>query len=382
MDSSLAAEVLIHLAPRTSHLRSVFAHAVAGLSDRAREAFTDRYNLAALLGLDADQPSARFQGYIAEHFGPDSLFAQLGLPPAVLEQVAFRLAKENFGQFVDEQIPQMKAVLESMALNAPNMAREGHNKALAKMVLDGNKRDDLFAYRWMVEAAPPEGAVLPDCVAIALLEGGIPRPFIGSSSEEVRAVVLPLSTDKLLVGAKEGGPHLSLHTLNAAAAACSHEFFLAATDAHSALVCEIGMVATAYIEEGLNSAIQEYRLKCEPTTLTEYHDVASADEEKFEEGPASGNFSFQVSCFDFGDQELAGRIAEVLKYIVAGLARVIPLDRLDGITFAADYPAALGSIDRGRPDIPAPKTFSNETGVGVAMTLPVERKASSKVTSY
>jgi hypothetical protein len=373
VDSTLAAEVLIHLAPRTSHLRSVFAHGVTGLIEGVREVFTDKANLAALLGLDADQPSARFQRHIADHFGADSLFAQLGLPPVVLEQVAFQLVKENFSVLVEEQIPLMKAVLETMALTAPKMARDGHNKALTKMVVEGSKRDDLLAYRWTVEAAPPEGAVLPDCVAIALLEGGIPRPFIGSSSEEVRAILVPLSTDVLLVGTKEGAPLLALDTLNAAAAACSHEFFLAATDAHSALTGEIGRVATTDVEEGLNSAIQEFRLKRELTTVAAHHDVAPADEAEIEEGSASGSFSYQVSCFDFGDRELVGSIAEELKYIIAELARIMPLERLDGITFAADYPAALDSIDRGRPNIATPRTVSKDIGVGVAMTLTVER---------
>jgi hypothetical protein len=107
----------------------------------------------------------------------------------------------------------MKTLLETMALTAPNMARDGHNKALTKMVVEGSRRDDLLAYRWTVEAAPSEGAVLPDCVAIAFLEGGIPRPFIGSSSEEVRAVVVPLSTDELLVGTKENETLPALDTL-------------------------------------------------------------------------------------------------------------------------------------------------------------------------
>jgi hypothetical protein len=178
----------------------------------------------------------------------------------------------------------------------------------------------------------------------------------------------------LLIGVKGGELVPRPGAINVAAAACCHDFFLAATDAHVDLIEEIGKVATTDIETGLNGAIQEFRLERELTTVIEHVDVGpSPEEQDAQERPASGGFSYQVSCFDFGDDKLVGRIAKTLKYIVEDIARILPLDRLDGITFAADYPAGLRSVDRGRPNLPPPKTVSEDVGVGVAMTLPVER---------
>jgi hypothetical protein len=372
VDAALAIEVLTHLAPRTSHLRSFFARGMAGLSEGAREIFTNRDNLKVLLGLDADEPSAIFQKKIADHIGEGSPFAQLGLPRSVMEKVAFRLAKENFDRSVEEEMPQVNAVLEAMALTAPQMARDGHNEALIKMGAD-SKRDDLIEYSWAIEAAPLGGAILPDCIAIAFAEEGW-HAFIGSARDEATSIVLALSTNKLLVGSKNGEPLPSLGTINVHAAACCHDFFLAATDAHVALVDEIGKVPSTDLEEGLNGAIQEFLPQRVLAVETANIDAEPTPEDQsVKEGPPSGNFSYQVRCLDFGDQELVERIAEILKYVVANIASIIPLDRLDGITFSADYPAGLRSIDRGRPDLPAPKTVSEDIGIGVAMTLPVER---------
>ena len=331
------------------------------------------------MGLSEDQPNARFQEHLADHVGPDSPFAQLNLPPAVLEQVAFRLSKENFAPFVEEQIPQFKAVLENMVLTAPQMARDGHNTALDEMMVDGGKRDDLLAYRWTIEGAPLDGAILPDCIAIAFVEDGKPHAFIGSSREDIRTIVLPVSTEKIIVGVRAGELVPAPDAINVAAAACCHDFFLAATDAHADLIEEIGKVATADIETGLNGAVQEFRLDRELTTEIEHIDIGRVLEgQNVQDGPASGNFTYQVSCLDFGDEELIGRIAHALKDIVEDIAKVLPLDRLDGITFAANYPAGLRSVDRGPPNLAPPKTVGEDVGVGVAMTLPVERDGKIK----
>jgi hypothetical protein len=370
VDTAVAAEVLLHLAPRTSHLRATFTHALTGLVQGIREIFTDGDNLKALLGLDSDQPSERFRGQAANELETNPLLAQLGLPPAVLERVAFWIAKENFHQLV-EQLPQFRVVLDSLAQAAPKTARDGHIKAITKILVEGGERDDLLRYRWTAQAAPAGGAILPDCIAFAVLNGGEPRPFIGAASGDVHAIVLPLAGDKLLVGTKESARSLALDDVNVAAAGCCYDFFLAATDEHRALIGEIGKFATTDIEKGLTNATQEFRIERDPTPLIRKLDVEGADQT--DEKPASGNFSYQVSCLDFGDQELVGRIAEVVKYIVGELAHVIPLDRLDGITFAADYQAGLRAVDRGVPNLPPPESVSEDIGVGAAMTLPVKR---------
>src|SRR5690606_35420573 len=78
-------------------------------------------------------------------------------------------------------------------------AKRGHNDALARIIDENVRRPDLEAMTWTIEAAPPEGAVLPDCVAIVVQKDDSTLPFMMSSKTEVGAVAMPISRQSLLV---------------------------------------------------------------------------------------------------------------------------------------------------------------------------------------
>jgi hypothetical protein len=84
---------------------------------------------------------------------------------------------------------------------------------------------------------------------------------------------------------------------------------------------------------------------------------------------APDNFPMMSSGCDFEEGE---QIAGVLRYIVQELGRLLDLDRLDGITFAADYSQALAKLDRGFEST-IPLEPSTEHGTGIAMTPLVMR---------
>jgi len=59
--------------------------------------------------------------------------------------------------------------------------------------------------------------------------------------------------------------------------------------------------------------------------------------------------------------------------VTSQISRLMSLERLDGITFANDYPAALRCVDRGIPGARPAETVSEEVGTGIAMTVLVMR---------
>jgi hypothetical protein len=73
------------------------------------------------------------------------------------------------------------------------------------------------------------------------------------------------------------------------------------------------------------------------------------------------------------DEETCRRLGDTLGAIVHALSRYIDLERLAGITVAADYPAALVELDRGY-ETRHVLTPTTELGVGVAMTPAVMRE--------
>lgn len=372
-DAATAAEVVAHLAPRTSHLRLAFAQGMSGLFQAAAEVFGDQDNVKRLLGLDADAPTERFRENITARLQEDPQFSEIGLPEPVLEQVAFRLAKENFDALFGMQIPPMMAAFGEVLPEAEARAKDGHNQALAKMLDTNVRRDDLTEYRWTVEPAPSDGAILPDCVALGIEDDGSIQPFMMASRKVLAAVVMPLATDRLLVGRKPEAAQPDLANFNADAAACSHVFFLAATPGFSSLVAQLGDRSTSVIDAAIDNAVGEYRSPVPVYEEEASPPSATPQDESSELVPITKEFAYQLTFLDCADQATAKRIAETVKAIVGQISQVLPLNRLDGITFAADYAAGLASVDIGIPEIGPPQTVSEEIGVGVAMTIPVVR---------
>jgi hypothetical protein len=206
------------------------------------------------------------------------------------------------------------------------------------------RHEHLAALSWTVADAPADGAILPDCVALSCSADGsvLPLMFVG---KEVGCVVMPISTAKLLVGREEDAVSPDLSRFNEAAAACSEEFFLAHADLPNlrALSVTIGAGTGPYFESAISEAIES--ALPQPLADDGNHPVPPDEVPLVTEGDQQ--FGYHVQCFDFGDDELAKRIANVLSPLIGRLSAALPLNRLDGITIAVDYWEALRRLDRG-----------------------------------
>lgn len=98
-----------------------------------------------------------------------------------------------------------------------------------------------------------------------------------------------------------------------------------------------------------------------------------AEQETAEEGASFRLPNYQITFRDFADQETADRIAGVVNGIVQGMAEHLPLERLDGFTFANDYSAALAELDRSFGATNGLNATAEDFGVGVAMSPTVMR---------
>ena len=108
------------------------------------------------------------------------------------------------------------------------------------------------------------------------------------------------------------------------------------------------------------------------------HDAEQADPLFGLTDPTSREFQYQVSFIGSGDQETIQAIMAHLRTIVSALSRVLPLKRLDGITIASDYPAALRDLDRGFENASPVETVSKEVGVSILQVVTVIRSGEVK----
>lgn len=378
VDSSLAAELVMHLAPRARHLRASMGEAVRQLMDETETLLGDTGRLAAMIGFNADTPDDRFAEKMWESLGRlGTDIEATGLPRALLERIGFFLAREQFDTTIVDSAASMRAMIDRFAREVPGHVRDGHNQVLERFAEGSSPRRDLIAgFSWKIEAAPHGGAILPDCVALALSpeEPPLPLMFVGA---EIEAAIMPLTTEKLLVGWKSGTGTPDLSRFNADAAACSAEFFLAnaLNPEFQRLSADIGSRSSRYFEQATQEAINAHAPR-QPQQSAEESDPA-IDHLALTEADLS--IAYEIYLHDFGDAATAERLAAAVRPVVEGFARAMPLARLDGITFASDFQAALRLYTDALGDPPSDAEAANSGLLGDVIARAQEGEVKGRI---
>lgn len=378
IDASEAATLVTHLAPRTAHFRQTIEKGMRQLVVGASELFTSEEKLTALLGLDKNEPNEVFRSHISETLKSNEAIASLGLPDRVIERIAFYLAKEQFETTLGETMPAFRQLFHKWADEAETIARRGHNKALAKRDGPNARYDYLASLHWRIVAADKEGAILPDCVAIAVAYDGSTAPLMLADWDETAAVLMPISSESLLQGIRAGREVPPTFSFNSEAARASHRFFLAASNqpAISALQPLVDERASRLVDDAINHAFKDFLPKSEASSCAEPAEDEAAQES--EAARVEEDWSYQLSFLGCADEGTAAEIGKAVSLLVDALGRSLPLKRLDGITFAADYPAALNVLDRGVLGPEPPSTIDPSIGTGIAQTVIIVRDGTVK----
>jgi Protein of unknown function (DUF4238) len=392
VDPTNAAEAVAHLTIRNAHLRDVFGLGVEELIAGAARVFADETNLRVLFGVEAEAPTPRMQELINETITNDPTLALTGLPDHLIRQIIFTLIKENFETFCARHVPIIKAGLDGIAQSARTAVRVGHNKALASNLKPKDRIEALRHLFWTVSAAPKGGVILPDCVALAIEDGSPdPVPYMMTANDRLNTVLLPICTEKVLIGRRCGTPVANLRSFNEAAAVCSHDFFIAAINTPElvGLTARIGERSQTVVLEAVSDVLREYRaelLESDPKTAPVGSQVTqramtggSLFDQTNGEADHPHPLNYSIDFPDANDEEIAATVAFVVRLVISELSLVLPLCRLEGITFALDYTSALRNLERGFL-VPAGLAPTNDDiGVGVAMAPLVVRDGDIKV---
>jgi hypothetical protein len=391
-DPTDAAEVVAHLTVRNAHLRDIFRSSVEGLIAGAAGIFADEANLRALFGVAATAPTPRMQELVNKTIAEKSISTLTGLPDPLIHQIVFTLVKESFDQFYAEHAPIIKAGLSEISKNAGGAVRTGHNKALASNLKPEATIEALRHLLWTISAAPEGGAILPDCVALGVeVDNPDPVPYMMTANDRLNTVFLPVCTDKVLIGRRVETPMPDLRTFNEAAAACSHNFFVAANNTPElvGLAGKIGERSQTVALATVSDALDEYRaelFEADPKTCLLTQPItppATARKQPIDQVSNELHHpqtpSYSVDFPDSGDEEITAMIASVVKAVISELSLLLPLCRLDGVTFARDYGSALLNLERGFPATAALTPTNDDLGVGVAMAPLVMRDGHIRV---
>jgi len=368
IDAAVAARLATHLCLRTAHLRSIFQQGVGQLLEELSMWVRDPRQLRDLIGLDTDVGMERMLTIVGDE-ARGQPFENLVAHPLARRLIAF-LARESFDEVNLAQTPQMVEALSGVLAALPAMMRDAHNNALRE-VDQPQWKFDLAQLSWRTQRVV--GAILPDCIALAMSGTDSFTPLSLKEHKNPTMVILPIAHNLLLVGSKGEPAELKLDAVNAASAACSDSFFIGREPCDSTdLASLIGQRCALAIRKVVEEALDDVRPR-RPSMTTAAIEVAP-------KAPASEtrHYSFSLTCQGFADAETAQRLADILQVVAYELSRDLPLDRLEGVTFAVDYGSALESLDRGDPALGTDRTRPRSYGRPVAKCVDVVRSALRK----
>lgn len=369
-NAEVSAEVIAHLTTRNAHLRGALAHGFKGILTGAATVFGDEDNLRRLLCIDKPIISDAFRARIATALSNEPLVVALGIPPTLMERFIFAYVREGFSPLFDQQMPIFKAVFGSLVKEVTEHARDGHNEMLARSVVPDARVRRLSSLAWKVVASEYD-LILPDCVALSADNEGNYQPLMMASFDDIQEVLLPLTSRTMLIGSHQiDDTKIKNVDFNTVAAACSHMYFISGFQKPEliSLIELIGTQSVSVVDAAISHALSQYRPE---------NDV---DQRPTIDDQQASPLSIRIPINYHGDfdDDLINRISGELSDLLAQVAWTTPLDRLDGITFADDYAAALNNLDRGMAGMPAPEARNDEIGVGVAQCPIVVREGRVK----
>lgn len=356
-DPHEAAYAVVHLAFRTAHLRQIMSTSMSQLFSEAESLFLDPTRLSEMIGLTGRAPASPVTKAIRESA---SELEHLGIPATFSERLIAYEIREVGAKLVEQAVATLDPIFPNLFDSLADRIREAHNSIVATSPESNGWVSALTEFKWTIESG--EDLILPDTVALACEKDGQLLPLLFTSAKDVEAVVMPISTDRMLVARKSDRTLIDVNHFNKEAAANSDSFFIAAKPiTGNELIDLIGTAPANIIEKAISQAVRETeRPQSEPDLLH----PASHDRR---------NFSFNVSAIDFGDAEITRELAEIIESVVNILSRELPLHDLDGITIASDYEGALATLDRGDTDLPPIVRDKIDFGFGVGIPVTVSR---------
>ena len=170
----------------------------------------------------------------------------------------FILSKESVLS-ENNSLPNLVTLLfEKLATQVDEMVTNGQKKILQEDLTIKSRKEILEKYKWFINAAPKEGAIMPDCIAIGLDEtDNIFYPYIMTSKASI--VAMPLTSHKILIGVNKDCILSDLSDFNKEASECSDELFISALPNHNNLQEHIGNRWRKKIKSTASNTIDEMK---------------------------------------------------------------------------------------------------------------------------
>ncbi|WP_223527284.1 DUF4238 domain-containing protein [Pseudomonas sp. BF-B-26] len=244
--------LLAHLEIRSRHVRQNMQSMVDECASGILEHLSDPTNLSALAKDHFKPGSLIFDKALADQgISQQQLQALLAMDESVLDQI--------FKPLVDIFAAQMPAQLDRFKSSIPGLIRSSHVRMLNESVSPAARTQRFTALHYSVQKFEPGDLPLGDSVVLFHVGGERTfKPFM-DKDDELLHVMLPLASDKYLLGATDVSQTSPPKNLPLEIARCSMKYFICAhqNDRAADLQAQIGSNASWLSAREMNSILNE-----------------------------------------------------------------------------------------------------------------------------
>lgn len=363
LDAERIGALVTHLVIRTAYIRSALGDAGEKITQAMLNSVGSPAGLRKLLDVDAPAPTAQVRAITSgvverlEAEGHDVI-------PALLERTLAYYVRENFEDFIPEFDWTFGGVQAEIARQLPVIIARSHQATLAEGNF-GAWDSALSKLAWTKVSL--QSVVLPDCIAVARSSKMDWAPLLLVGTQDLDACILPLDDSSVLIGAASEGVSVSAGELSDICAACSDDFFIAASpmpELSGALGRRSGQAVVHLVQD----AVEDVQSSVHPPSFPHVAPSPPA--------PRLREYTLSMPA-DLGEEH-AALLTDAVRESVEDLSAVFPLHMLDGITIARNYAQTLQELDMGDPRLPAQTSSPRPDGVGVGRCVSVSRNGVKK----
>jgi hypothetical protein len=224
-----ASELVAHLCVRQAHIRQTFEEGIGLIAEKLEEKLSDPSVLRRYFKIDEPVQSEEFQKLVHESYLENHvIFGIRGISEQQFESALLQIARTHWDDLFRGNNFFMAMIAKKMEDAAKDLAKISHTKALEKTLAPQPRISDLQKLSWKIHRVVDQDMVLPDCVAISVLKGNDCLPLMYAGFEEIQAVIMPVSRDRILSGTKMRKFSIPYQNLTEYFVKCSWDSFYAA----------------------------------------------------------------------------------------------------------------------------------------------------------
>ena len=381
IDAKEIAEVVVHLAVRSSHFREAVSDLASAMFSAMQEFFHGE------LGKSLATPQPPASGIIFRQISNElkklGLLDRTPITETTIIDLFYFALREMRSNPLNEIPINVSVTLGGIIADMGKIVKDAHVSALGKTLAPEKRVAKLSELIWHVLPNQGDDVILPDCTSIAF-DGNEWRPLLFiNDPDKLRAVVLPLTPDRLAVGKVKHDKSVDISQFNYHASRASYSYFLSnhtsqtLSEYMQTLGGEMRMSITemtANIVSDVTGEILGYKPKDDESLQKRY-----ASRQTWDHATTERKLNYSISFADFGDETLIKSVAQEIGTAIAAFSKRLPTSSLNGFTFANDHKTALNSVDRGFEVSGKTTPTKTEEFVGIGMPITIISDGSIKV---